>query len=173
MKIIVFFLYSLLIFFIVGLLIFPRINSKPQVLAENSTPTPTITPIPSPTETPSPEPTATPKPKTPTPSPTPTPVPTFTSQQINEFIERFGAQYNIDPNVLRHIAICESGFKPLAVNGPYEGLYQFGSITWQNYRKKMGENSDPALRTNAEEAIQTAAYALSLNNSGIWPNCAP
>lgn len=177
MKFIVIFLYSLLIAFIAGLLILPKINMEPQVLADTATPTPTQTSTPTPT--PEPTETPTPKPKTPNPTPkatptiTPTPVSPLTSQQINELIERFGAQYNVDPNILRHIAICESGFNPLAVNGPYEGLYQFGSITWQNYRKKMGENPDPALRTNAEEAIQTAGYAISLNNRGIWPNCNP
>ncbi|MEK7497460.1 MAG: transglycosylase SLT domain-containing protein [Patescibacteria group bacterium] len=169
MKIIAIFLYSFFIALIAGFLVFPRAFPKQQVLAESASPIPTIAPTPSPKPTESP----TPKPKTPSPTETPTPVPTFTSQQIYELMDRFGAQYNVDPNVLRHIAVCESEFNPLAVNGPYEGLYQFVSITWQNYRKKMGENPSPDLRTNAEEAIQTAAYALSLGNSGIWPNCAP
>ena len=37
----------------------------------------------------------------------------------------------------------------------------------------MGEDPDISLRYNAEEAVQTAAYNLSINNAGIWPNCAP
>lgn len=173
MRILVIFLYSFFIALIVGFLIFSKVFPKQQVLAESTSPTPA--PTDSPTPTPEPTQSPTPKPKTPSPVPTQTPIPApvFSSQQIYELMDRFGTQYNVDPNVLRHIAICESGFDPLATNGPYEGLYQFGSITWQNYRKKMGEDPSPTLRVNAEEAIQTAAYALSLNNTGIWPNCAP
>jgi hypothetical protein len=37
----------------------------------------------------------------------------------------------------------------------------------------MGEDADIDLRLNAEEAVQTAAYAYSLGNDSIWPNCAP
>ena len=64
--------------------------------------------------------TATKKP-TPTPSPTATPVPTpiATSQEVNGFIDRFSAQYGVDPNVLRHTAQCESGFNPGATNESY------------------------------------------------------
>lgn len=171
---------------IIGFVIFNQaIKSfiEPQVLGESviakevtTTPSPTETPSPSPTPTPTPTPTATPTPKPtvkPTPIPTRVPQPVFTHTQINEFMERFGAQYVVDPNILRHIALCESEFRPNAVNGPYIGLFQFGSITWQNLRKAMGEDPSPDLRANAEEATQTAAYALSLGKIRIWPNCAP
>jgi len=29
------------------------------------------------------------------------------------------------------------------------------------------------LRFNAEEAVQTAAFALSQGKTSIWPNCSP
>jgi len=133
-----------------------------------------VTPSPSPTDSPTPEPTPTPTPvPTPKPTPTPVPQPTYSSQQINEFIDRFAAQYNVSPHILRHIALCESGFNPEALYVGYAGLYQFGPITWKNVRIKMGEDPDISLRYNAEEAVQTAAYNLSINNAGIWPNCAP
>ena len=88
-------------------------------------------------------------------------------------IDRFSAQYSVDPNVLRHLAICESGFNSSAVNGAYVGLYQFGPITWKNLREEIGEDTNINLRYSAEESTQTAAYALSLGKRGIWPNCAP
>ncbi len=179
---------------VVGISIFNfgiKTKLEPQVLAEKveaQEPTPTATdtntPSPEPTETATPQaepdpalqekPTPTPK-QTPTskPTPTPTPQPTFTSEQIYGFTERFGAQYAVSPDVLRHIALCESGFNQFAKNGAYWGLYQFGPITWGNYRRLLGEDPDPNLRLNAEEAVQTAAYALSLGKSRIWPNCAP
>lgn len=154
------------------------INTRPQteVLSQvvEVTPTPTSTPTPTPTPTPSPTPKPTPSPTPiPTPTPTPAPVVTFTSEQIHGFIERFAAQYAVDPNVLRHIAVCESGFSPLAYNVGYAGLYQFGPKTWANFRQQIGEDTSPDLRFNAEEAVQTAAYALSVGRGGIWPNCLP
>ena len=133
--------------------------------AEISNPSPSPTPAPTLTATPTPVPTHTPKPV-----PTPTPVP---PAQINALIDRFSGQYAVDPNVMRHIAICESGFNPSAVNGSYVGLFQFGPITWKNIRKEIGEDLDANLRYSAEESAQTAAYALSQGKREIFPNCAP
>lgn len=94
-----------------------------------------------------------------------------TSQEINGFIERFSAQYNVDPNILRHIAVCESSFNPFAVNRNYAGLFQFAPNTWRSNRVEMGEDADVNLRFNAEEAVQTAAYMLSVGKRSIWPVC--
>lgn len=142
-----------------------------KVIAQEPTGTP------APTETPTPKPTPktlrSSKPTAKAATPTPVPQPTFTHEQIYGFTERFGSQYGVDPNVLRYIALCESEFRPGARNGPYYGLYQFGAVTWSNFRKQMHEDPSPDLRTNAEEAVQTAAYALSLGKRGIWPNCYP
>jgi hypothetical protein len=160
-------------------------HPKTQVLSgeivATPTPTPTESPTPTPTETPTPL--ASPKPtaKAGTPIPTPTPIgsPKPVAQaavppsEINALIDRFSAQYGVDPNVMRHIAICESGFNPLAKRGAYVGLYQFGPITWQNLRKEIGEDINLNLRYSAEESAQTAAYALSQGKRGIWPNCNP
>ena len=142
---------------------------KGKVLSQQ---TPILTSTLSPTPVPSPTNILTP---TPTLAPTPTPlfVQKFTPQEIHGFIERFSAQYNVDPNILRHIAICESGFNPSAVNFSYAGLYQFASVTWKKYRLEMGEETNPNLRFNAEEAVQTAAFVLSTNRAYIWPSCVP
>lgn len=113
---------------------------------------------------------STPKPK---PKPTPVPQPVVTSQQINEFIERFASQYSVDPNVLRYMALCESGFNPKAYHAGYAGLFQFGPITWKDLRREIGEDPNPDLRYNAEEAVQTAAYTISKGKTALWPNCYP
>lgn len=161
-----------------GLLLFQR--QKAEVLSVTivgPSPTPTETPTPTlaPSPTPKPKPTNTQAPKnTPTPTPTPTPtVPPASSEQINGFIDQYGRQYSVDPNALRHIAVCESGFNPNAVNGRYAGLYQFTATSWSNNRKLMGEDSNPDLRLNAEEAVQTAAYVYSVRGASLWPNCRP
>jgi hypothetical protein len=138
--------------------------SSDQANSPSSAPTETPIPTPEPTKTPIP---------TLAPTETPIPQPLFSSEEIHGFIERFAGQYGVDPNVLRHLAVCESGFNPLVTNLNYAGLFQFSPNTWMKYRQLMGEDVDISLRLNAEEATQTAAYALSLNNDSIWPNCAP
>ena len=128
--------------------------------------TETITPVASITATPTIE-------TTPEASPTSQPQREFTSEQIYHLMDRFGAEYGVDPNVLRYIAICESGFRPEAENLYYAGLFQFDKVTWAKYRQLMDLNDDPELRFDAEEAIKTASYALSLKQSRLWPNCYP
>lgn len=163
---------SIIILSIEGIYFFrPRIGSK--VLGEKviATALPTLAPIPTDSPTPSPSPTPTPIPtKRPTPVPTPTPV---SPAEVNAFVNRFAAQYNVSPDVMRHIAICESGFNPEAVSGPYAGLFQFGPVTWQDLRREIGEDPATTLRFSAEEAAQTAAYAISQGKRGIWPHCNP
>jgi hypothetical protein len=153
---------------VVTLYIMHRPASNDKVLGETATITPSPTAIPIPSPTPSPTPTPTPKP-----TPTPIPQPTFTPEQINGFINQFAGQYGVDPNVIRHIAICESSFNAFARQGVYAGLFQFGPVTWRNLRAEMGESTNINLRFNAEEAVQTAAYAISLGKRPIWPNCNP
>ncbi len=143
-----------------------------------STVIPTVAPSLTPELTSSPTPTVKTKPKnkpkpTAVPSPTPKPAPKYTSEQIYRLMDRFAGQYGVDANVLRHIAVCESGFDPGAENLSYAGLFQFSPNTWIKYRKIMGEQTDPDLRLDAEEAVQTAAYVLSVNQASIWPNCTP
>jgi hypothetical protein len=146
------------------------LSESTDVVVEDPTPTPTLTPIP--TSTPTPTASPTPKPKN-TPTPSPVPQPKISQAEIHALMERFAGQYAVDVNILRHIAVCESGFDPGAVNGPYAGLYQFNSTTWKKNRILMGEDTNPDLRFNAEESIQTTAYLISQGKRYLWPNCYP
>ncbi len=150
-------------------------GTNPNLIIITPDPTPTPTPTPSPSPTPSPTPKPTPKP-TPTPVPTPSPSPTptpksYTRAEIEALIDRFAGQYGTDAGLLKFIAQCESEFNPLAVNGAYAGLFQFGPVTWGSNRKAMGEDPNTNLRLDAEESAQTAAYVLSTRGGGVWPNC--
>lgn len=171
-------LYSLLLILageVISLFLINREVSQEIVLAEATvfpTATPLLSPPPSLVPTPTITPTQKPKP-IPTKTPTPIPQPTVSSQQIYELINRFAGQYGVSPDVMRYIALCESGFNPQALHAGYAGLYQFGTTTWENLRKEIGEDIDPALRFYAEEAIQTAAYGLSKGKTTLWPNCYP
>jgi len=137
-------------------------------------PTPTIAPKPTPTETPVPTPTATPTPTeiltpTPTESPTPSPVPIT---DLETLFSKYSSLYSVDKNLLKHIADCESHFNPNAnYHDIYLGMYQFGEQTWTSIRTQMNLDPNPELRTNAEEAIKTAAYKISVGGQKAWPNC--
>lgn len=165
------FILKFLIIVLIGecaYLIIPK-KKETKVLAVK---TAIVTPSPTPTLSPTPSPSPTPKP-TKKPTPKPSPQPQFSSEQINGFVDSFAGQFAVDPNVIRHIAICESGFNASAYHAGYAGLFQFGSVTWKNLRLEIGEDPNPDLRYNAVEAVKTAAYALSHGKAGLWPNCHP
>lgn len=130
------------------------VSSEMTILSTNSTPLPTPHQSPSSTKTPKPSPTSTPKPLT-----------------LEELFTKYAQKHNIDREQLRRIAYCESRFNTNAGNGPYKGLYQFSENTWKAYRKRMGLRQDPALRTDAESAINTASYMLANGAAHSWPNC--
>mgnify|MGYP001610795585 CR=1 FL=1 len=154
----------------VGRNVWKQEKRERQVLAEKVevAPTPTVTP----TSTPSPSPTSRPKP-TRAPTPTSKPQPKFTPEEIYNFTNQYGGQYGVDPNVIRHVALCESGFKPEAKNYIYAGLFQYDAATLKTFRKKMNEDPYPVLRYNAREAVKTVAFTLSLGYTHLWPNCYP
>lgn len=143
-------------------------------VAATSTPAPEPTLTPTPSQRPTPRPTRIPTPRpTKIPTPTSVPQPIFTSEQIYHLIDQYAGQYHVDPNVLRRIAVCETGFNPKSTNHIYAGLFQYDAPTWKSFRKLQGLDQDPNLRFNAEEAIRTTAYLLSQNRAYLWPNCAP
>lgn len=127
---------------------------------------PSATLAPSPIATPTALPTV-------TPSLSAIPESPFTSEEIHGLFEKYSSEYGIDINYLRHVAVCESGFNPLATNHIYAGLFQFAPATWKSFRNIMNEDPDPVLRFNAKEAVKTAAYLFSIGKSTLWPNCVP
>jgi len=154
---------SLLILGVEALYFQPSFVKSKDVALPTPSVAPTLSPSPSPASTPTLKP-------TPKPSPTPSPM---AHQEVNELISKYASQYGLDPNVMRHMALCESGFKSNAKNGPYIGLFQFDVITWKNIRRELNLNTDPALRYSSEESIKTAFYALSKGKTKLWPNCVP
>jgi len=102
----------------------------------------------------------------------PTSTPDVWSPAIYEpFFTQYANTYGVDKNVLERLANCESHSNPEAVSGDYVGMFQFGSVTWQKYRGMMGMDTELYLRFSAEESIRTAAYAISVSGTGMWPRC--
>ena len=176
-KIILIFLPIILISIIIYSKFSANLANEPllsPLSTSSPSPSPPVSPSPTPSPTPSPSPSPSPSPlPSPSPTPTPSPLPSFKPEQIHGFIDQFSRQYNLDPNLLRHIAVCESGFNPLAETLNYSGLYQFSPNTWIKYRNLLNQDPDTDLRLNAKAAVQTAAYVLSIGNSHIWPSCMP
>src|SRR3989344_4390184 len=123
----------------------------------------------------------------PTPTPTAVPVPTplvqvaavsyqkpaVVSSNAVDLINKYASEYGANPHVMIMIAQCESGMRPeaLSPSGAYAGMFQFVSSTWISNRKAMGEDSNPDLRFNGEEAIKTAAFKMGRDGYGAWPVC--
>lgn len=149
-------------------------NNQGKVLGLQVGPTPTAIPTATPVPTATPTPTAKPTPR-PTRIPTPTliPQPKYTSEQIYNFINEFSGKYGVNADVMRHMAICETGFNPMGRNGIYAGLFQFDAPTWSSFRKMMGKDPNPDIRYNAKEVVETVAYMLSIHREALWPNCYP
>lgn len=152
-------------------------SPTPTIIPPTSTPTVTPSPTPTPTETPTPTPTDTPTPTAiPTDTPTPTPTTPPTTQpngtDLDIWFTKYADEYHIDRALLHHIADCESHFNTNANYADmYLGMYQFGESAWVGARQRMGLDTNPDLRTNAEEAIKTAAYKISQGEQSAWPNC--
>lgn len=133
-------------------------------IAATATPTPSLTPKPTyiPTRVPSPIPTSTTIPASPTLIP---------SNQFESYFDEFSAHYNVNKELLKKIALCESGLNPGSVNGEYGGMYQFTIETWRATRNQMGADANPDLRFDASESIKTAAYKISNKGENAWVNC--
>lgn len=146
----------------------PTMTPAPTIVPKpTNSPKPTSSPVPSIT----PKPTITPDPTT-TPEPAPTPTPdVWSPANMDGWFSQYAGQYGVDKNILERLANCESHFQENAVNGDYVGMFQFSTSTWQNYRARMGADPSPALRSNAEESIKTAAYIVRERGVAPWPSC--
>lgn len=162
----------LLSFFIISSLPFYNIISEgSSIFTSQNTVIPTLMPTLTSTPTPSPTPTPTPtKVPLPTAIPTNTPIP-LPAGDYEAYFDQYSNQYGVDKNILKKIAICESGLNPGAVNGPYGGMFQFLAQTWSSTRNEMGLDANPDLRFSAEESIKTAAFKISRGGIGAWGGC--
>lgn len=143
----------------------PSLTPTPSESPVN-TPTPTLTPTTTPT--PTPEPTATP---TNTPTPSPTRIPIASPTDLEAFFNKYSEEYHVDKELMKKIAKCESGFNAQADTGTYAGMFQFAAQTWITARSRLGLDTNPDLRKNAEESIRTAAFMIGNGQQNAWANC--
>ena len=141
------------------------INSQTLVTAEFTTPTPTTIPT-------TPIPKLTIKPQALSAKLEVNAVHKATApNDVQVLIEKYADMYKVNKDMMVHIARCESNFRANAVNGPYAGVYQFLASTWKSNRAAMGQDTNPELRFNADEAIKTAAFKMSRDGFSAWPDC--
>lgn len=84
---------------------------------------------------------------------------------VNHALSVAAATYGVPLAKLRRVATCESTLNPLATNGQYAGLFQFGTPLW---------NATPYgrfPRTDPYAASLAAAWAFKRGMSRHWPIC--
>lgn len=106
-----------------------------------------------------------------TPAPTRVPQPIPAPAELEQWFSTYAGAFGVNPDLLKTIARCESGFNPNSQGGIYGGMFQYSASTWSSTRNAMGLDPDPDLRYNAEEAIKTSAWKISAGGIGAWPHC--
>lgn len=154
--------------------VIPSLPISPTATPTKPTPTPTKEVTPTVNQVPADSliPTVTPTPtEIPTVTPTPTLPPIPPASDIDGYFAKYSNDYHVDIEVLRRIARCESGYNAHAQYLDYGGMFQFSTNSWIVTRQAMGLDTNPDLRFSAEESIRTAAFKISQNGTGAWPNC--
>lgn len=163
--------FALLLFLLASTAIISyTLSSKNRTKILSPLPEKTYAQVREPTITPTLTHTPTPTPVPPTPTRIPTPV-IVVSANLDDLFTKYSNEYSVDKELLKRIAKCESGLNPNSSTSRYAGLYQFSEGLWVSTRTLMGHNSDSNLRFSPQEAIRTAAFMISQNHLGIWPNC--
>lgn len=90
-----------------------------------------------------------------------------------DLFAKYASQFNVDLHLLKKIAWCESHyhFDSVGGHGAYGGMFQFSASTWASTRKAMGNDPNPDLRFDPEQAILTAAFKIGSGGIRAWPVC--
>ena len=84
---------------------------------------------------------------------------------VDHAIRLGAAAFGQSPDRLRRVAMCESNLTPTAQNGPYEGLFQFGTPLWSRTPFADFARSDPYA------AAFAASWAFARGMDASWPVC--
>ncbi len=87
------------------------------------------------------------------------------SPSVRHALQVAAATYGVPSARLSRVATCESGLNPGAGNGPYLGLFQFGSRLWSVTPYREFPRTDPYASALA------ASWAFSRGMSAHWPVC--
>ncbi len=88
-----------------------------------------------------------------------------TRPSVQHALEVASATYGVPKERLTRVAICESTLRPDASNGPYEGLFQFGTPLWNKTPYREFSRNDPYAASLA------ASWAFSRGMASHWPVC--
>lgn len=87
------------------------------------------------------------------------------SGSVDHALTIAAATYGVSKARLRAVATCESTLNPMAANGPYVGLFQFGMPLWRS--TPYGKLS----RTDPYAAALAAAKTFREGGARHWPVC--
>ena len=89
--------------------------------------------------------------------------------KYEEFVEKYSAEFEVDPNLIYAIIKTESSFNPNAVSSAgAEGLTQITPETFEWLRTKLGEEDESLSLFDPETSIKYGAFFISylLNEFG-------
>lgn len=87
------------------------------------------------------------------------------SPSVRHALSVAAATYGVPASRLTRVAYCESTLDPSAGNGPYQGLFQFGSTLWAHTPYRDFPRTDPYASALA------ASWAFSRGMAPHWPVC--
>lgn len=87
------------------------------------------------------------------------------SPSVRHALSVAAATYGVPASRLTRVAHCESTLDPNAGNGPYQGLFQFGSTLWSRTPYRDFPRTDPYASALA------ASWAFSRGMAPHWPVC--
>ena len=89
------------------------------------------------------------------------------TEAVQALILAAAVSHNVDPDLMDHIAACESGYNARAVAGPYVGLYQLGTSKRKQFTTDgYTDVFDPAQQANF------VAELIANGETSDWVNCA-